>query len=120
LSSSTPTFVEGPDGLMIIGSPGGSYIPGMVLLGTLAFMDGRSAEEIVSAPRFHHQFSPDVLQFESDAFNAEVRKALEERGHTLREGTRKWGNVQVVTWDYKSGQVHAASDPRGAGVGLVY
>jgi len=120
LSSSTPTFVEGPQGIMVIGSPGGSYIPGMVLLGTLAFMDGRSAEEIVSAPRFHHQFSPDVLQFESDAFNAEERKALEARGHTLREGTRKWGNVQVVIWDYKTGQVHAASDPRGAGVGLVY
>ena len=48
LSSSTPTFVEGPNGLMIIGSPGGSYIPGMVMLGTLDFMDGKSAQEIVA------------------------------------------------------------------------
>ncbi len=120
LSSSTPTFVEGPDGLMIIGSPGGSYIPGMVILGTLAFLEGRSAQEIVSAPRFHHQFSPDVLSFESDALTAEERKELEARGHTLREGTRRWGNVQVVIWNYKTGQVEAASDPRGAGVGLVY
>jgi gamma-glutamyltranspeptidase/glutathione hydrolase len=120
LSSSTPTFVEGPTGLMIIGSPGGSYIPGMVILATLNFMDGKNAQEIVSAPRFHHQFSPDVLQFESDALTAEERKELEARGHTLREGTRKWGNVQVVTWDYKTSKVEAASDPRGAGVGLVY
>jgi gamma-glutamyltranspeptidase/glutathione hydrolase len=105
---------------MIIGSPGGSYIPGMVILGTLAFMDGKNAQAIVSAPRFHHQFSPDVLQFETDAFTPEERKALEARGHTLREGTRKWGNEQVVTWDYKTGKVEAASDPRGAGVGLVY
>jgi gamma-glutamyltranspeptidase/glutathione hydrolase len=120
LSSSTPTFVEGPDGLMILGSPGGSYIPGMVLLGTLNFMEGRSAQEIVAAPRFHHQFSPDVLQFESDALSPEDRKALEARGHTLREGTRRWGNMQVVTWDFRSGKVEAASDPRGAGVGLVY
>jgi gamma-glutamyltranspeptidase/glutathione hydrolase len=120
LSSSTPTFVEAPNGLMIIGTPGGSYIPGMVILGTLDFMDGKSAQQVVSAPRFHHQFSPDVLQFESDAFTAEERKQLEARGHTLREGTRKWGNEQVVTWDYKSGRVEAASDPRGAGVGLVY
>lgn len=120
LSSSTPTFVQAPKGLMVIGSPGGSYIPGMVILGTLSFMDGRNAQEIVSAPRFHHQYSPDVLQFESDALTAEERKALEERGHTLREGTRKWGNVQVVVWDYETGQVEAASDPRGAGVGLVY
>ena len=120
LSSSTPTFVEGPGGLMIIGSPGGSYIPGMVILGTLDFMDGKDAQAIVSAPRYHHQFSPDVLQFETDAFTPEERKALEARGHTLREGTRKWGNEQVVTWDYKTGKVEAASDPRGAGVGLVY
>lgn len=120
LSSSTPTFVEGPQGVMILGSPGGSYIPGMVLLGTINFMEGRSAQDIVAAPRFHHQFSPDVLQFETDALNADERKALEERGHSLREGTRKWGNLQVVIWDYKTGAVEAASDPRGAGVGLVY
>jgi gamma-glutamyltranspeptidase/glutathione hydrolase len=120
LSSSTPTFVEGPKGLMIIGSPGGSLIPGMVILGTLGFMEGRSAQEIVAAPRFHHQFSPDELRFESDALSLDERKALEDRGHTLREGTRKWGNVQVVTWNYKTGKVEAASDPRGAGVGLIY
>jgi gamma-glutamyltranspeptidase/glutathione hydrolase len=120
LSSSTPTFVEGPNGLMILGSPGGSYIPGMVLLGTLNFMEGRSAQEIAAAPRFHHQFSPDVLQFETDALTPDERKALEARGHTLREGTRKWGNLQVVIWNYKTGAVEAASDPRGAGVGLVY
>ncbi len=120
LSSSTPTFVEGPEGLMILGSPGGSYIIGMVLQGTINFMDGKSAQDIVAAPRYHHQFSPDVLQFETDALSADDRKALEARGHTLREGTRKWGNMQVVTWDYKTNKVEAASDPRGAGVGLVY
>ena len=120
LSSSTPTFVMAPKGVMILGSPGGSYIPGMVILGTLNFMEGKSAQDVVSAPRFHHQFSPDVLQFESAALTPEERKALEERGHTLREGTRRWGNMQVVVWDYASGNVEAASDPRGVGVGLVY
>jgi gamma-glutamyltranspeptidase/glutathione hydrolase len=120
LSSSTPTIVAGPNGLMILGSPGGSYIPGMVILGTLNFMDGKDAQQIASAPRFHHQFSPDVLSFETDALTPEERKELEARGHTLREGSRKWGNMQVVTWDYKTGKVEAASDPRGAGVGLVY
>jgi gamma-glutamyltranspeptidase/glutathione hydrolase len=83
-------------------------------------MDGKDAQQIASAPRFHHQFSPDVLSFETDALTPEERKELEARGHTLREGSRKWGNMQVVTWDYKTGKVEAASDPRGAGVGLVY
>jgi len=120
LSSSTPTFVEGPKGLMIIGSPGGSRIPGMVILGTLGFLEGKNAQEIVSAPRFHHQFSPDVLEFEPGSLGPEDRAQLEARGHVLKEGTRKWGNTQVVTWDYKTGKVEAASDPRGVGEGMVY
>jgi gamma-glutamyltranspeptidase/glutathione hydrolase len=120
LSSSTPTFVEGPKGLMIIGSPGGSRIPGMVILGTLNFMDGKNAQEIVAAPRFHHQFSPDVVEFEPGSLTADERAQLEARGHTLKEGSRKWGNTQVVTWDYKTGKVEAASDPRGVGEGMVY
>ena len=120
LSSSTPTFVEGPKGLMIIGSPGGSRIPGMVILGTLGFLSGWNAQEIVSAPRFHHQFSPDVLEFEPGSLTADERAQLEARGHVLKEGSRKWGNTQVVTWDYKTGKVEAASDPRGVGEGMVY
>jgi len=119
LSSSTPTFIESERGVMIVGSPGGSYITGMVLLATLDFMAGKSAKEIVSAPRFHHQYFPDVVQYEPGALTAEQVKALTERGHTLRQG-RQWGNVQAVVWDYATGQVEAASDPRGVGAGMVY
>ena len=108
LSSSTPTFVEGPDGLMIIGSPGGSYIPGMVILGTLSFLDGRSAQEIVSAPRFHHQFSPDVLQFESDALTPEERTATRSaRPHAARRhapvGQRAGGHLELQDRPGRSG-----------------
>jgi gamma-glutamyltranspeptidase/glutathione hydrolase len=119
LSSSTPTFVESPRGLMIAGSPGGSYIIGMVLLATLDFMDGKSAMEIVSAPRFHHQYSPDVITYESGGFTDAEKAGLTALGHKLNEGDR-WGNLQVVTWDYASGKVEAAADPRGNGEGLVY
>lgn len=120
LSSSTPTFVESERGLMIAGSPGGSYITGMVLLATLDFLDGRSAAQIVAAPRIHHQYLPDVVQYESGALSAAEIVALEKRGHKLRESNRRWGNMQVVTWDYASGRVEAASDPRGEGEGQVY
>jgi gamma-glutamyltranspeptidase / glutathione hydrolase len=120
LYSSTPTFVESDKGLMILGSPGGSYITGMVLLGTLDFLAGHTAKEIVSAPRIHHQYLPDVVQYEPDALSAEEKSALEQRGHQLREGRQRWGNMEVVTWDYASGKVDAASDPRGDGVGHVY
>jgi gamma-glutamyltranspeptidase/glutathione hydrolase len=120
LSSMAPTFVEKDDGLLIIGSPGGNFIIGMVLLGTLEWMDGRSAEQIVALPRYHHQYLPDVVMHEANAFTAQERAELIARGHKLKELPRPFGNMQVVTWDYRSGKVEAASDPRGAGEGLVY
>ncbi len=120
LSSSTPTFVESDRGLMIVGSPGGSYITGMVLLATLDFLDGKGAAQIVAAPRIHHQYLPDVLQYEAGALSPGEVDALTKRGYQLRESNRRWGNMQVVTWDYASGRVEAASDPRGEGEGQVY
>jgi gamma-glutamyltranspeptidase/glutathione hydrolase len=120
LSSMTPTFVETRNGLMIIGSPGGSYIISMVLLGTLNYLDGMSAADVVKAPRYHHQYSPDSVQYEPEAFNAVDVQWLQSKGHSLKAGTRRWGNMQVVTWDYATGAVQAASDPRGIGEGLVY
>jgi gamma-glutamyltranspeptidase/glutathione hydrolase len=45
---------------------------------------------------------------------------LQSKGQKLQEGSRQWGNMQVVTWDFASGKVEAASDPRGVGEGLVY
>lgn len=119
LSSMTPTFVESDKGVLIIGSPGGSTIISNVLLGVLNWIDGKSAQEIVAARRMHHQYFPDAIMVESGALTAEEKAGLEARGHTLREG-REWGNTQVITWDYASGKVDAASDPRGFGAGLVY
>lgn len=120
LSSSTPTFIEAPRGLMIAGTPGGSYITGMVLLAALDFLDGKSAADIVAAPRIHHQYLPDVLQYEPGALTATDATALAKLGYQLRESKRRWGNLQVVTWDYASGRIEAASDPRGEGEGQVY
>jgi len=120
LSSSTPTFVETPHGLMIAGSPGGNFIISMALLATLDFMDGRSAAEIVAAPRINHQFLPDVVDYEPGALTDAERAQLEKEGYKLEEFRRRWGNMQVVTWDYASGKVEAASDPRGEGAGWVY
>lgn len=119
LSSITPTFVEGPRGFMIAGSPGGSLITGMVLLATLDWMDGRSAQQIVAAPRIHHQYQPDVLMHESAALDADEKAELARRGHQLLE-RETWGNLQVITYDAASRTVSAASDPRGVGTAGLY
>jgi gamma-glutamyltranspeptidase/glutathione hydrolase len=100
LSSSAPTFVESERGLMIAGTPGGSTIISTVLLATIDFMSGKSAKEIVSAPRYHHQYFPDQIRHEPGAFDAAQAKALGDLGHQLREAPQPWGNLQVITWDY--------------------
>ncbi len=120
LSSMTPTFVETPKGLMIIGSPGGSYIISMVILGTLDYLNGMSAADIVADPRYHHQYLPDVVEYEKGALTDEEIARLQAMGHKLELGSRRWGNMEVITWDYATGKVAAASDPRGEGQGLVY
>jgi gamma-glutamyltranspeptidase/glutathione hydrolase len=119
LSSMSPTFVETPERVMVVGSPGGSYIIGMVLRATLDFMDGRSAAEIVAAPRIHHQYLPDRVQHEPGALSADELATLTSWGHHFDDGTRPWGNMQAVIWDLRSDEVQAASDPRGDGAGKV-
>ena len=120
LSSMSPTFVETQKGMMIIGSPGGSTIISQVLLGVLNYVDGMSAADIVKYPHYHHQYLPDEVGYEQGALtDGEIAK-LQSMGHKLRLSNRQWGNMQVITWDFASGKVEAASDPRGEGEGLVY
>lgn len=120
LSSMSPTFIESPRGVAIVGTPGGSRIISMVLLSTLAWMDGANAQQMVSLKRYHHQYYPDVVAYEEGAFTAEEKAGLEARGHRLELSQRSFGNMQVVTWDRATGQVEAASDPRGGGEVTVY
>lgn len=120
LSSMSPTFVETPKGLMIIGSPGGSTIISQVLLGILNYVDGMNAADIVKYPHYHHQYLPDEVGYEQGALTDDEIAKLQSMGHKLRLSNRQWGNMQVITWDFANGKVEAASDPRGEGEGLVY
>jgi gamma-glutamyltranspeptidase/glutathione hydrolase len=119
LSSITPTFVESPRGYMIVGSPGGSLITGMVLLATLNWIDGMDAKQIVAAPRIHHQYQPDTLTYETAALTVEEVAELKRRGHELR-ARDSYGNLQVVLFDAATGKVTSASDPRGVGTEGLY
>ena len=112
LSSMTPTFIESEKGLAILGTPGGARIITMVLLSILDYFEGGSAETMTATKRFHHQFLPDVIRYEKDAFTEETIKILESKGHTLQE-ISSYGNMQVVTWEKDSGDVNSSSDPRG-------
>lgn len=120
LSSMTPTFVIGPERTLVIGTPGGSRIITMVLEGILAWFDGDAPQKIVDNKRFHHQFLPDVISIEKDAFTLDERKALQAMGHTLSEGERPWGFMNAVDWNRKTGELRGGSDSRGvSGTALV-
>lgn len=112
LSSMTPTMMFGKDKVAAIGTPGGSRIITMVLLGLLDFVDGNEPESWVSLPRYHHQYIPDRIYAEKDAFSADEIAALEAMGHTVVIRERRWGNMHGVMWDRKTGKVTAGSDPR--------
>jgi len=120
LSSMSPTFMLGADKRAVIGTPGGSRIITMVLLGILDFMKGNPPESWVSLPRFHHQYEPDEISAEPGAFTPEQVQALEAMGHTVDVRDSTWGNMHGVMWNMKTGLVAAGSDPRGrSGKALV-
>jgi gamma-glutamyltranspeptidase / glutathione hydrolase len=119
LSSMSPTFVESKYGLAILGTPGGSRIITAVLLAVLDFADGHLPESWVSLPRFHHQYYPDVVQYEAGAFDAKTLQRLAAKGHTLEANASTWGNMQAVYLDKRINRVLAASDPRGVGAAEV-
>ncbi len=122
LSSMTPTFMVSDERIALLGTPGGSRIITMVLLGALGVDAGLDAQAVTALPRYHHQWMPDVIGAESGAFSAEVAEGLRALGHTLnlpgdtaaggRGSSHVWGNFQSVIWDRASGELQAGSDPR--------
>jgi gamma-glutamyltranspeptidase/glutathione hydrolase len=115
----SPSFIENDDKLMITGTPGGSRIISMVLLSMLDFIEGKSATEIVSAPRYHHQYLPDEVHIEQTGFSEADIAELQQRGHLVNQLTRQYGDMQTLIVDKHSRQIDAASDPRGEGLAEV-
>ncbi len=119
LSSMSPTFVEGPRGVLVTGTPGGSRIPSMVLLSVLRFVEGASAAEIAATRRIHHQWLPDVLNFEPDALKPEEQDALAARGHVLKPAKEPYGNLQVIVREAATGATSVGPDPRWVASGQL-
>ncbi|MCA1757474.1 MAG: gamma-glutamyltransferase [Bacteroidales bacterium] len=113
LSSMTPTIVEKNSSLyMVVGSPGGSTIITSVfqtILNVTAF--GMTIKEAVDAPRFHHQWLPDEIAAEEDAFSPEVERRLEMMGHTIKRRS-SIGRVEGIRVT-EQGMLEGGADKRG-------
>lgn len=96
LSSQCPTLVS-RDGklLLVTGSPGGRTIPSTVLCVVLNVLDfGMSLRDAVDAPRWHHQWFPDRLQFEhlGDPEFANQITELRALHHDFGDDVKKLGD----------------------------
>jgi gamma-glutamyltranspeptidase / glutathione hydrolase len=132
LSSMTPTIVCDPDALdkngrvtkpgklrLVLGSPGGSTIITTVANDLISVIDnGLNIQAAADAPRFHHQYLPDVVQVEK-AFPLTTINALELAGYnTERAGARDenspgtWGDSELIARDPKTGELTGGQDHR--------
>ncbi|MCD9029421.1 gamma-glutamyltransferase [Luteimonas sp. BDR2-5] len=122
LSSMTPTFLVSDDRVAVLGTPGGSRIITMVLLGILGYDAGLDAQAVAALPRYHHQWMPDTISAESDAFSPQTAAQLRALGHVVdlpgetaaggRGSSHVWGNLQTVLWNRADGTLSGGSDPR--------
>ncbi|MCZ8229518.1 gamma-glutamyltransferase [Flavobacterium sp.] len=89
LSSMTPTIVEKNGQLyMVVGSPGGSTIITSVLQTILNVYEYKlSMQQAVNAPRFHHQWLPDLITFEPNTFDTSTFEKLKTKGYIINEKT---------------------------------
>ena len=113
LSSMTPSILE-KDGklFMVVGTPGGSTIITSVFQAILNVVDfGMTMQEAVAAPRFHHQWLPDQIDYEPSAISENVRESLKQKGYTLKE-RKPYGRVEGILVN-TNGTYQAGADPRG-------
>ncbi len=125
LSSMTPTIVvKDNKPSLIVGTPGGSTIITSVLQTILNVYEyGMNVQEAVNAPRFHHQWLPDVVIIEEGGYDEEKLSILSSKGYLMvplpinvntagMSARSSIGRVDAILIDEK-GNVSGGADPRG-------
>ena len=135
LSSMTPTIVseppthphgnlspsaQDPGALrLVLGSPGGSTIITTVANDLISVLDNHlNIQAAADAPRFHHQYLPDILQFEK-AFPLPTIEALKATGYITHRDSEfdekspgTWGDSELIAIDPTTHQLLGGHDHR--------
>lgn len=111
LSSMTPTII-GKNGkpYLVIGSPGGRTIINTVFQTVLNVLEfNMPVDKAIEALKIHHQWLPDQIVYEKLLLSPDTRKALEAKGHTMKERFNM-GALMGITYDAEKGIFVGASD----------
>ncbi len=113
LSSMTPTFVMHNDSLCwILGTPGGGTIITTIAQVIVNLIDFRmTLPKAVDAPRFHHQWLPDEVYYERNAFSPDLLNILESKGYHLTPRSAI-GDVNAIAVDRQNGYYLGMPDKR--------
>ena len=115
VSSMTPTIVTKDGKLFLVtGSPGGRTIINTVLHTIVNVIDfGMNVQDAVDAPRFHHQWLPDLINYERYGLSPDTIALLESRGHRVGV-VESQGAAQAIQYDAETDRLKGAPDRRRA------
>jgi gamma-glutamyltranspeptidase/glutathione hydrolase len=121
LSSMTPTVIlKDGNPFMILGSPGGGKIITSVFQTIINIIDFKmTLDSAIDKPRYHHQWLPPYVQYESGSIDDEVMEKLTEKGHELKQ-VSDFGRVEGILIDWNSRTYFGHTDRRGYGKAIGY
>ncbi|HEY0264740.1 MAG TPA: gamma-glutamyltransferase [Granulicella sp.] len=126
LSAMTPTIITTHGGFLrrkklayVMGSPGGSTIITTVANDVISAIDNHlDIQKVADAPRFHHQYLPDKLDFEK-IFPNDIVDQIKAMGYSTNRDQKadgatmgQWGDSELIAIDPKTGERIGGHDSR--------
>jgi len=113
LSSMAPTILlKAGKPFLVTGSPGGSTIVTTVVQSIVNVVDfGMNVQQAVDAPRFHHQWLPDIITVEPGYLSGAAQLRLQHMGYEIRTASA-WGADDTILLDRASATIQGANDRR--------